>query len=301
MTFLTSGTVSDRESDGTASITDLSRPRWHPHWRKAPWNRADPGRAKCWDNRVRHVQELARSPGFRALREQIVAAARLESGDRVLDIGAGTGLLTLAAAPTAAHVIALDSSTTMCRHLETELTRRSIDNVDVLVGTASELPLSDASVDVVLSNYCFHHLKDVDKHRALAEAIRVLRPNGRLVVGDMMFQIGFTHARDRAVIFRFACEMLRRGPAGILRITKNAIRALTGRGEHPASIEWWRHALDQAGFRAIAVRALQHEGGIATAHRPEPPWPRPIRRPHANNTRTMSSRPANNRVPVASR
>lgn len=290
--FIT-GTGSAAERGRPAPITDLSRRRWQPHWRAGLRNRANPGRAKSWEDHVKDVQELAESPGFRHLREQIIAAAGLEVSDRVLDIGAGTGLLTLAAAPKVARVIAVDSSPAMCRHLEAELTRRSIDNADVLVGSASDLPLPDKSVDLVLSNYCFHHLKDEDKRRALAEAIRVLRPNGRLVVGDMMFQIGLRQARDRAVIFRFAGEMLRRGPAGILRIAKNAIRLLTGRGEHPASIEWWCHALHQAGFGDIVVRALQHEGGIATARRPEPSGIHAIRRaPPRTRQSTTASLPS---------
>lgn len=301
MALSTSRTGVGRTSDQTASLPDSSLGQWRANRRIGKWNRAKLGRAKSWDNHVRHVEELACSPGFRQLRAEIIAAARLKASDRVLDVGAGTGLLTLAAAPKVGHVIALDSSPAMSRHLETELRRRSIDNADVIVGTASDLPLGDKSVDVVLSNYCFHHLTDEDKHRALSEAIRVLRPNGRLVVGDMMFRVGFGQSRDRAVIFRFARKMLRRGPAGILRIAKNAIRLLTGRGEHPASIDWWRCALDKAGFGEIAVRGLQHEGGIATARRPEPSRPHPIRKPRPRGITGASSRPARTRPPYKSR
>ena len=228
----------------------------------------NPERAKTWDGHIQHVVALANSLGFRQLRGQIITAARLTCSDHVLDIGAGTGLLTLAAAPRVAHVTAVDISPAMCRHLEREFDQRSINHADVITASASDLPVADASFDVVLSNYCFHHLKDRDKRRALSEAIRVLRPDGRLVIGDMMFQVGFRHARDRAVVIRFTAEMLRRGPAGVMRLTKNAVRLVTGRGEHPAGIHWWHQALDQAGFSEIEVRALHHEGGIATARRP---------------------------------
>jgi len=224
-------------------------------------------RAKDWDARVGEMEQLADTPGFTNLRRELIALAALQAGDRVLDIGAGTGLLTLAAAPTVSHVSALDVSAAMCRHLEAKLSRLSIANVDVIHATAAELPLADGAVDVVLSNYCFHHLADAGKRQALAEVARVLAPDGRLVLGDMMFRVGVSGARDRALIARFVSRMLRRGPAGILRLLKNALRLLAGRGEHPAGVDWWQRALEDAGFAGVEVRALDHEGGIAVARR----------------------------------
>ncbi len=200
-----------------------------------------------------------------SLRQEIIALARLDPRDRVLDIGAGTGLLTLAAAPKVCHLWALDISPAMCRHLEDKLTGMPIGNVDVLVGNATVLPLPDGSVNVVLTNYCLHHLRAADKRQALAEAGRVLRPGGRIVIGDMMFQIGLRNARDRALIAHLVGTMVRGGPAGVLRLLKNALRLMTGRGEHPASTDWWHGALEDAGFAEVAVRALDHEGGIAVA------------------------------------
>jgi ubiquinone/menaquinone biosynthesis C-methylase UbiE len=213
------------------------------------------------------MEQLAQTPGFVSLRAQIVSLARLEPDDRALDVGAGTGLLTLAAAPDVAHVTAVDISSAMCAHLEAQLVSRKISNVDVSVASATELPVADTSVDVVLSNYCLHHLRDAEKREALAEIRRVLRPGGRLVIGDMMFRIGVSSARDRALIARLAGTMLRSGPGGVLRLIKNAIRVITGRGEHPADADWWHHALEATGFGEVTTHVLDHEGGIAVARR----------------------------------
>ena len=124
---------------------------------------------KNWDDHVEDLEQMAASAGFCALRDQIIDAAQLGPEDRVLDVGAGTGLLALAAAPQVAWVSALDVSPAMCHRLADRFRERGIENAEVLVNTAAELPLHDGTLDVVLSNYCFHHLSDRDKDRALAE------------------------------------------------------------------------------------------------------------------------------------
>ena len=228
-------------------------------------------RAKNWDAHVEHIERLTETPAFSDLRHRVLALARLQTSDTLLDVGAGTGLLALAAAPRVAHVTALDVSPAMCERLETKRRRLAVENVEVLVGSATELPLADGTVDVVVSNYCFHHLSDAEKARALAEIWRVLRPGGRLVFGDMMFALSLAHRRDRAVILRLVRRMLAHGPAGLLRVIRNAAQVIAGRGEHPARVDWWREALLGSRFVEVSVHALDHEGGIACARRPLEP------------------------------
>jgi ubiquinone/menaquinone biosynthesis C-methylase UbiE len=211
------------------------------------------------------MEQMADSPGFRALRDRILPLAQLHASDRVLDIGAGTGLLALAAAPRVAQVFALDASSAMCQHLTGKLDHLGVANTDVVAASATDLPFPDGTIDVVLSNYCFHHLSDAEKQHALAEIGRVLRPGGRLVFADMMFGLAITSRRDRAVIGVLLMRMIRRGPAGVMRLLKNAVRIATRHWEHPATVDWWSHALSQAGFVDVDVQALEHEGGIATA------------------------------------
>jgi ubiquinone/menaquinone biosynthesis C-methylase UbiE len=211
---------------------------------------------------------MAANPGFQALRDLILGRAQLSASDRLLDVGAGTGLLVEAAAPRVARVIAIDSSPAMCRHLEQKLARLRVANARVLTNDATNLQLDDAAIDVVVSNYCLHHLRDEDKLRALTEIKRVLRPGGRLVFADMMFELGVTDRRELSVLTRVVARMLRQGPAGWLRLLKNAIRILTGNWEHPAGVEWWNDALVQTGFTEVGVHALAHEGGLALAHKP---------------------------------
>jgi ubiquinone/menaquinone biosynthesis C-methylase UbiE len=224
---------------------------------------------KDWDQHVIHAEEVARMPGFQDLRERIVALAGIQATDKVVDIGAGTGLLALAVAPAASHVWAVDISGAMLAYLDAKARSAGLQNIEVVEASAVSLPLVDGSVDVAVSNYCLHHLSNADKHRALAELHRVLRPGGRLVVGDMMFRVSLVDGRDRRVLTDKVAAMLLKGPAGLVRLAKNVWRFVTGRWESPARAGWWSSALEQAGFVEVSVEVLDHEGGIAAARRPE--------------------------------
>jgi ubiquinone/menaquinone biosynthesis C-methylase UbiE len=225
-------------------------------------------RPKNWDDHVPQAEELARSMGFRRMRDRILSLAQLRGDDVVVDIGAGTGLLSLALAPRVEKVWAIDVSPAMTEYVRVKAASAELDNIEATTATASSLPLVDGSVSVVVSNYCLHHLRDGDKERALAEAYRVLRPGGRLVLGDMMFRVDIGDVRNRRLIVSKVRSIMRRGPRGILRLLKNIGRYVTRRWEHPADADWWRLALGRAGFEEVELELLDHEGGIASARRP---------------------------------
>jgi SAM-dependent methyltransferase len=138
------------------------------------------------------------------------------------------------------------------------------------VGTATTLPYVDRSLDLVVSNYCFHHLSNRDKERALGEAFRTLRPGGRIVVGDMMFSLSVAGGRDRRLLRSKMGALLRKGPGGLVRLARNGLRLATGRWEHPAPPDWWRDAMARAGFTQIEVELLRSESAVVHGSRPAP-------------------------------
>ncbi len=222
---------------------------------------------KNWDRYVAQAELVARTDGFQALRDRILERACIGSEETVLDLGAGTGLLTLPAAEAARQVWAVDISARMCDYLAIKARSADQDNVEPVVASAVSLPLVSESVDVAISNYCLHHLGHEEKLVALAELHRVLRPGARLVLADMMFTVGLTDARDRELIRAKVRALLAKGPAGAWRLARNATRLATGRWERPASPQWWEKALRDSGFSAVEVELTEHEGGIVEARR----------------------------------
>ena len=222
---------------------------------------------KNWDDYVACAEEVARGPGFQRLRDEILERAALGSDDVVVDLGSGTGLLTLPAAEQAQRVWAIDISAAMAHYLEAKAQSAGLENVEAVVGSIVSVPVVDASIDVAISNYCFHHLSQREKLVALREVERILVPGGRLVVADMMFSLALADDRNRAVVKAKVRSMLKKGPAGAWRLARNGVRYLTRRWEQPATAEWWSQALADTGFREVEVLPLEHEGGIATARK----------------------------------
>jgi ubiquinone/menaquinone biosynthesis C-methylase UbiE len=200
-----------------------------------------------------------------------VELAEPHEGHVVVDVGSGTGLLTLAFARRTAFVWAIDSSPAMNEYLRVKARSAHLDNVETVLASAVSLPLVDDVADLVVSNYCLHELRDADKHRALAEARRVLKPGGRLVIGDMMFSLNPTQSRDRRVVIGKLLKLARRGLPGVWRLLKNAARLASGRWEYPANAAWWSQALERTGFERVKIETLAHEGGIAIAEAPSTP------------------------------
>ncbi len=227
--------------------------------------------SKNWDGRVASAELVARSDGFRELRERILVLAEPLETDTIVDVGSGTGLLSLAFAERVERVWAIDSSRAMGEYLGTKAASATLKNIETVLASAVSLPLVDASADIVVSNYCMHELLDTDKLRALAEAKRVLKPGGRLVIGDMMFSLRAMQARDRGVVLDKLRRLAGRGLPGLWRVVKNVARLAGGRWEHPANAAWWQRALSEVGFERVQIEILEHEGGIASARAPAAP------------------------------
>ncbi len=115
------------------------------------------------------------------------AIAELSTGEVVLDLGSGGGIDVILSArrvgPTG-KAYGLDMTDEMLDLARSNAVEAGITNVEFLKGEIEDIPLSDSSVDVVISN-CVVNLS-TDKAAVIAEVARVLRPGGRFAVTDVI-------------------------------------------------------------------------------------------------------------------
>lgn len=221
---------------------------------------------RVWSSRVESWSSHG-SVGLERVTQAVVEAVAARPGERVVDLGCGTGAVSLEVARQGALVLAVDVSAGMVHRLGELAREQGIEGVEGMVEPIERLALPAMSADAVVSSYALHHLRDPDKARLVEQAYTWLRPGGRIVIADMMFGRGGSK-EDRAIFASKLRILAKKGPGGWWRIAKNAGRLILRVQERPISLEAWQRILAQAGFEDVSARYVRQEAGMVTGRRP---------------------------------
>lgn len=134
------------------------------------------------------------------------ALTKLREGETVLDLGSGAGIDVLLSARRVGpegKVYGVDMTDEMLEEARENAREAGAENVEFRKGEIEDLPLPDASVDVVISN-CVINLS-ADKERVFSEAYRVLRPGGRFAVSDVVVRGELPEAVRRSMELWAGC------------------------------------------------------------------------------------------------
>jgi len=191
-------------------------------------------------------------------RRHAIARAGIVPGTLVLDVGAGTGDLSFAAADRGARVVAVDLSPGMLAVLvrRAAVTRRP--RIQPLVGTTESLPLPDASVDRIVTGFTVRNVGDLGQ--AFAEFRRVLRPGGRAIVLELSHPPSAAFAR----LYSFYFDRVAPAVAASLGGDREAYRYLPRSLRSFPGAERLATLLEEAGFAKVTVQRLTL--GIAAIH-----------------------------------
>ena len=159
-----------------------------------------------------------------------LAHAALRPRDTVLDLGSGAGIdafLASAEVGPDGRVIGVDMTASMISRARENAQRGGYENVEFRLGEIENLPVADASVDVIISN-CVVNLSP-DKPRVFREALRALRPGGRMVISDLV--------------------LTRSLPEGVLHSVEAYVGCVAGASQKDDYLRMVR----EAGFEAVEI------------------------------------------------
>ncbi len=199
----------------------------------------------------------------RELLDLMVANSGVKDGDKVLDIGCGTGLLTLKFLQKAdCSVTGVDYSGEMLRILKDKIQKlRLQDRVALRLMDAGSLKFKSNVFDKVISSVTLHHLKH--KLPALKTILKILKPGGVLIIGEVDMDTTGAHTDIRR--FKRILRVLEQewiaalkdpGVGAFSKMFDNGKKHILNQGEYCVSLRQWAEVCRKAGFRAATIKRV---------------------------------------------
>jgi ubiquinone/menaquinone biosynthesis C-methylase UbiE len=213
----------------------------------------------------------------RGLLDLVVRNARVKNGDKILDLGCGTGLLSLKCLQKArCAVMGADYSKEMLGILKDKIKKLKLsDRISLCLMDAASLKFKDRTFDKVVSSVALHHL--TDKLPALKRIRRVLKPGGLFIIGEVDMDATGKHTDTkrlkrmlRVLEQEWIPALKDAGVEAFSTMFDNGKKHILNQGEYGLSLKQWARLCRKAGFvRVLVKRVPRHKVfGIVVAKKP---------------------------------
>ena len=163
----------------------------------------------------------------------LIEASGAQARHRSLDVACGPGMVALNFAKVVQHAVGLDTTPAMLNRAKVLQERQSCENIEWVLGEATDLPFPDASFDIITCRFAFHHM--LYPEIALREMIRVAPPGGTIVICDGVASPeankadafnGFERMRDPSTVRFLTADELRSllSDAGLKTVSERSYR-----------------------------------------------------------------------------
>lgn len=216
---------------------------------------------KHWSNK--YDRTLGSISYHKELLDLIVKNARVKAGDKVLDIGCGTGLLSLKLLQKKnCFITGVDYSEEMTAIFKDKIKKLKLDSaVSAGIMDAVSLKFKASTFDKAVSSVALHHLKD--KLPALRSIFRILKPGGIFIIGEVDLDTTGSHTDTRRLkrILRvleqeFIPALEEAGVEALFQMYDNGKKHILNEGEYCISLKQWAGLCKKAGFRDVAIKRL---------------------------------------------